>query len=491
MPTPPQPPLFTVRHTIVLAVVLAVCAGVYAGLFLADVNTTGGAPGDLAEFHLVSIQIYREAPFFTAMRTQYSAMGPLYYAAMAGLEATPPLVRLLSAVAHFAGAALLILAHLILWANRARPAGDGDVGGDVGNNTVEGTIMAPAQASPPTFPPAGLLLLVLVYMFNPFILGPAIWGNPEGLAFLMLGGAACLLVWRADSPAVLGLAGLCLALAVLTRQSHFALLPLYVVLALSSIRERGGEKSGGEGSGSERSGDGLDRTGLMKAALFCAPSIAAGLFMLGVWGGLTPPEFTQYFTQNQGPRASNAFLPLAYLGMVLSVPVAVWLGQALTGWGGGSDRRSDRTRGALSALFQDRQAALVALVLAIALALGAAAALAMTGLPVKGGGLVTRLYPVAGPAGLALLCALGAFVFLRYFAFSALHGAAFLFFLASFVMTGDILYQKYFDPYLALFLTLTPFFVQLAGARPAQYRFLAVCGYLLALLLFAALYFGR
>ena len=186
---------------------------VVGAVFALDLKPTGGAQSDLFLWHLKSIEQYRTLPFFEAMVRQQSAMGPFNYAIFSQFNLGAPELRLIAC-------GFLILSAFI-FAATASPFLEAQ------------NVRLPGQITVSPFVFCYVLFTALITL-NPFILGPTVWANPDGLSVLMLAlsGLAAVRVRNAIGAALL--AGLFFALACLTRQILFPLSLLLLLILLRS-----------------------------------------------------------------------------------------------------------------------------------------------------------------------------------------------------------------------------------------------------------------
>ncbi|MGM0554534.1 MAG: hypothetical protein ACQETK_12300 [Pseudomonadota bacterium] len=248
------------------------------------------------------------------------------------------------------------------------------------------------------------LFAFAIFILNPWTLGPALWGNPDTLALFFAMAALVALVKGAAWPSILA-AGTLMALAVLTRQSAIALLaPL---LAVMWTHPQGFPRP--------------SRT-LPEAILLCTPSLLALAFLVWAWGGLTPPGFAGHAVPSLVPVS----LVIAYFGLLLA-PVV------------------------LARLYAERTWATPVAGL-IAGSLFLMAALATGSLPAKGGSAAGKLLEIGmlGPWLWGTLYALGAIGLAMLARVAPLQGSLLMLFFLSFLAMGDIFYQKYLEPYVAI-----------------------------------------
>ncbi|MEL6573354.1 MAG: hypothetical protein AAFQ64_16965 [Pseudomonadota bacterium] len=418
----------------------------YAVLYLLRLDTTGGAPGDLRGFHLPSIQIYRDNPFITAMQEQYSAMGPLYYAVFSQFAVEEQGVTFFSALAHCTGFVILLVAHTLRWRRH------------FGNRSVP-------QINITLY----FGLVTCVFLLNSFIVGPAIWGNPEGLAFLFMSLSVLCIVLARGRIALTIVAGLCFALLVLTRQSHFSMISLLWLLIAADQR-------------------GLSWPVMVRIIVFSVPCMLAGVFLVSVWSGLTPPRFAHH----AGISIFNVFIPVSYVGIVALITVflsfGIWLvGRAFFGFEVSAE--TDR-RWKASTLICGPINPLTFILSCTAFAAACRFAVMSSLPPSMGGGIVVKLLPVLGNNGFVFVATVGFAFVLRYCSANLLFVFGFVVFLSTFSMTGDIYYQRYFDPYLAMFFTLGVFSHNFLADRRAIFPLIALTLYFLGLLAFSVVYYA-
>lgn len=248
------------------------------------------------------------------------------------------------------------------------------------------------------------LFAFAIFILNPWTLGPALWGNPDTLTLFFAMAALVVLVKGASWPSILA-AGILMALAVLTRQSAIALLaPLLAVMWMHP--------------------QGFPRPSriLPEAALLCTPPLLALAFLVWAWGGLTPPGFAGH----AAPSLVPVSLVIAYFGLLLA-PVVV------------------------ARLYTERAWA-TPLTGLLAGGLFLLAALGTGSLPAKGGGAAGKLLEMgmAGPWLWGGLYALGSMALALLARVAPLQGLLLMLFFLSHLAMGDIFYQKYLEPYVAI-----------------------------------------
>ena len=173
--------LFKSKFRVELGLVLIAIIFI-AFLYAVNINPSGGARGDLKNYHYPSYLIFKEQSFVDAMTNQESASGPLCYAFLSFFNIEKYHLRII-------GSFLLLLSVFLF------------------KKYLESNLNFTASS-----------LIAFSLLINPFVLGPAIWGNPDILSLLFVLTALNIFDKKTNYIS-LWLGSVMFAMAVLTRQS--------------------------------------------------------------------------------------------------------------------------------------------------------------------------------------------------------------------------------------------------------------------------------
>ncbi|GEM_PF-6810165 len=257
------------------------------------------------------------------------------------------------------------------------------------------------------------MLFCALSIANPFVFGPALWANPDTLALFLYSISLLCLVTRNDTKSVF-LSGLFMSLSVLTRQMLFPYLIIHCLYILNEY---------GLFINTKISDFWKNKLLIYKLLLVSSPSIVALAVMYCIWNGVVPTAYAIHSSLSFTP----ALISVASIALLLIPSLFIRIYQE-----------------------QDYRALAVCLMISFFFDF-----FQLLSFPHLGGGIVEKVFRLS-PILFYSLLSMGFYflyaLFRQHIGYIPL--IAILLFFSSFMVFGNIFYQKYIEPYF-LILSIT------------------------------------